>query len=126
MAALTARFFAGPMQGALKWGTLGSRVPVEFGRFDDRSYQVLEFPIFMLIGVFGGLCGALFNYLNTRLSLLRMKYIGPTGHKRFLEVLVVTLSIVSFNFLAPILMGGGTEMASFSTAQRLFVDAGGE
>merc|ERR1719382_1559046 len=44
VSALTARFFAGPMAGGVAWGALGSKVPVEFGRFEDRSYSVLEFP----------------------------------------------------------------------------------
>merc|ERR1740123_2001626 len=34
-AALTVRFFGGPEQHALPWGTMGTGVPVEFGRFSS-------------------------------------------------------------------------------------------
>jgi len=126
MAALTVRFFAGPMDGTMSWGTLGTDVPVEFGRFEARRYQIFELPVFALMGVCGGLCGALFNGINTRLSKWRMRNIGPRGHLRYVEVLFVTLSIVSFNFFAPLVKGGPTNIGSFCPAQKLFVDVGGE
>jgi len=125
--ALTVRFFAGPMEGVAKWGTLGTEVPVEFGRFDNRPYQIWELAIFGVIGVLGGLAGALFNCLNTKLTVWRMQWIGPRGHMRFLEVLFVTGSIITFNFLAPLFFGGESNaMSSFSSAQKLFINLGGE
>mmetsp|Transcript_69800 Transcript_69800/g.175820 ORF Transcript_69800/g.175820 Transcript_69800/m.175820 type:complete len:746 (+) Transcript_69800:55-2292(+) len=126
VAGLTVRFFAGPMDNMTKWGTLGTAVPVEFGRFQDRSYFMWELPIFAAMGVFGGLLGALFNAANTKLSKLRMRFVGPRGHVRFLEVLVVTLVIATFNFFAPLFLADDRSMEKFSLSQRLFVDAGGE
>merc|ERR1719330_730725 len=54
-----------------------------------------------------------------------MRHVGPCGHARFLEVLLVTAVIVSFNFFAPLAQGGSWEMGNFSSVQRLFVEAGG-
>jgi len=125
MATLTVRFFAGPMDGTTLWGTLGTDVPVEFGRFDARRYRIWELAVFGVMGVAGGLCGALFNWLNTRLSMWRTRCIGPRGHLRYVEVLLVTLTIVSFNFFAPLIRGGSTNMGEFCAAQKLFVDVGG-
>lgn len=128
-ATLTVRFFTGPLEQEVAWGTLGTEVPVEFGRFPAtaRRYFVWElFFIFAAIGVLGGILGALANALNTRLTKWRMRFVGPRGHWRFLEVLLVTAAIVSFNFFAPLLQEGGPqEMGSFSSVQRLFVEAGG-
>merc|ERR1719369_78270 len=127
VAALTVRFFAGPMEGTVAWGMLGTEVPVEFGRFDNRPYQVWELFLFGIIGVLGGLAGALFNGLNTKLSKWRMRWIGPRGHMRYLEVMFVTGSIITFNFMAPLFFGGdSSEMSSFSSSQKLFINLGGE
>lgn len=126
VAGLTVRFFAGPMDHMTEWGTLGTDVPVEFGRFEDRRYFIWEIPIFAAMGVIGGLFGALFNDANTRLSKLRMRLVGPRGHLRFLEVLVVTFTIVSLNFFAPLIQGGDRGVEKFNIAQKLFIDDGVE
>lgn len=127
VASLTVRFFAGPMEGMLAWGTLGTEVPVEFGRFYSQKYQIWELPIFAAMGIFGGLCGALFNELNMRLSKWRMRHVGARGCVRFFEALFVTVAIVSFNFFAPLLkQDGSTHMGGFCAAQKLFTDRGGE
>jgi len=127
VAALTVRFFAGPMEGMVKWGMLGTEVPVEFGRFDNRPYQIWELFIFGIFGILGGLAGALFNSLNTKLSKWRMRWIGPRGHMRYLEVLFVTGTIVTFNFMAPLFFGAvSSEMSSYSSSQKLFINLGGE
>jgi len=127
-ATLTVRFFTAPLEHGIAWGTLGTEVPVEFGRFPStsRRYFVWElFVVFAAIGVAGGLLGAIANGLNTQLTKWRMRHVGPRGHYRFLEVLLLTAVIVSFNFWAPLLQGGSLEMGSFTDVQRLFVEAGG-
>merc|ERR1719346_584414 len=78
-ATLTVRFFLGPIDMKVPWGTLGTVVPVEFGRFATRSYAVWELGVFACMGVFGGLCGAAFNAANLRLSNWRKNHIGATG-----------------------------------------------
>ena len=41
--------------------------------FQNGSYNVWEVPIFALIGVLGGLTGALFNAMNAVLARMRKK-----------------------------------------------------
>jgi len=127
VAALFVRFFAGPREHEVPWGTLGIGVPVEFGRFSssDQCYFLWELPIFAAMGVTGGLLGAAANSLNQRLTCWRMRRIGSRGTCRFVEALGVTAAIVSFNFFAPFLLAGSTELHQFSPVQRLFVDTGG-
>lgn len=125
-AALTVRYFTGPALHGTAWGILGTKVPVEFGRFHGREYKIWELLFFGAIGVAGGLMGAAANALNTQLTKWRMRNVGPRGNRRFVEVLGVTAVIVSFNFWAPLLQAGPQEMGRFSPVQRLFVDAGGE
>ncbi|XP_063917267.1 H(+)/Cl(-) exchange transporter 7 [Zophobas morio] len=48
---------------------------LNLGKFENFSYQVYELPIFLLMGAFGGLLGALWNHINYRLSVFRMRYI---------------------------------------------------
>lgn len=106
---LVSRLFMGRDHG-LPWGLLGWRVPVSFGRFSNMDYYILEFGIFGLMAVCGGLMGALFNCMNKRLTLWRQRHIGPRGHKRFLEALFVTFVIASFNFWVVILLSDGPYM----------------
>eukprot|EP00930_Biecheleria_cincta_P097551 TRINITY_DN89254_c0_g1_i1.p1 TRINITY_DN89254_c0_g1~~TRINITY_DN89254_c0_g1_i1.p1 ORF type:complete len:891 (+),score=120.35 TRINITY_DN89254_c0_g1_i1:146-2674(+) len=98
VATLTSRFFLGPLLANLRWGWLGNKVPVSFGRFAELDYHVSELPIFALMAVVGGLFGALFNAANKRLTKWRQRRVGPRGHKRFLEVLFVTFMLASLNF----------------------------
>ncbi|CAE8615621.1 unnamed protein product, partial [Polarella glacialis] len=99
--ALASRFFIGPILGGIPWGHLGSAVPVSFGKFHHMEWDILEMPIFAMMGVAGGLFGALFNAVNQRLSEWRIRHIGPRGRRRFFEVLLVTLVVSSLQFLVP-------------------------
>mmetsp|Transcript_54362 Transcript_54362/g.116084 ORF Transcript_54362/g.116084 Transcript_54362/m.116084 type:complete len:798 (+) Transcript_54362:223-2616(+) len=126
IAGLTVRFFAGPIHGGLGWGKLGTEVPVEFGRFAFRRYNIWELLVFAAMGVAGGLLGGFFNWLNTRITYWRMKHVGGVGLKRFFEALFVTLCIVSFNFFAPLWFGGSTRFRDLTVSQRLFVMPGAE
>lgn len=48
---------------------------LNLGQFERFSYQLYEIPIFILMGSIGGLLGALWNHLNYKLSVWRIKYI---------------------------------------------------
>ena len=50
-----------------------------FGTFTDDHWTVAALSIFFMMGVFGGLLGALFNKLNTLLTQYRMKHIRTFG-----------------------------------------------
>jgi len=41
--------------------------------FQNATYSLWEIPFFMLIGLIGGVLGALFNYLNVQLAKFRKK-----------------------------------------------------
>jgi chloride channel 7 len=47
---------------------------LNFGKFESISYDIYELPIFVIMGVIGGLLGSLFNYINYKLTVFRMRY----------------------------------------------------
>eukprot|EP00931_Biecheleriopsis_adriatica_P071319 TRINITY_DN45166_c0_g1_i1.p1 TRINITY_DN45166_c0_g1~~TRINITY_DN45166_c0_g1_i1.p1 ORF type:complete len:493 (-),score=72.00 TRINITY_DN45166_c0_g1_i1:107-1585(-) len=108
---------------------MGAACPLSFGLFPQQEYNILELFVFIAMGTFGGLCGALFNASNTRLTKWRMRNISKSKFRRFLEVMVVTVTISSFHFLVPLLDNQGATVANidlFSPTERLFWAPGGE
>lgn len=107
-AALTLNLFIVPLRTALPLGSLGSLGALTFGSYletDRNSYRTWEMPIFILLGIVGGLIGACFNGLNILITRARMRYVGPRGVKRFLEVLIVTATISGCAFIVPLYTG---------------------
>lgn len=47
---------------------------LNLGKFENFSYQVYELPIFVLMGTFGGLTGALWNHINYKLAVFRIRW----------------------------------------------------
>lgn len=125
VSAFTVRFFLGPINKTTTFGTLGTSVPVEFGRFPDRTYMAWELVIYALMGVFGGLAGAAFNAANLKLTTWRKAHVGKRGLRRFLEVLIVTFCISTVNFFAP-LAAGSSDMSDYSSSQLLFTESGND
>eukprot|EP00930_Biecheleria_cincta_P071328 TRINITY_DN58845_c0_g1_i1.p1 TRINITY_DN58845_c0_g1~~TRINITY_DN58845_c0_g1_i1.p1 ORF type:complete len:900 (-),score=127.65 TRINITY_DN58845_c0_g1_i1:49-2748(-) len=128
-AALASRFLLAPLETHVPWGTMGAAAPLSFGHFALANYNILELPLFMFMGSFGGLCGAFFNGANTALTKWRMRNISKNRCLRFLEVMVVTMTVASFHFVVPIWDGVGpsnvADIDSFSPTERLFWDPGG-
>ncbi|NWV97725.1 CLCN7 protein, partial [Machaerirhynchus nigripectus] len=62
---------------------------INFGRFDNEKmgYKIQEIPIFIFMGVVGGILGALFNALNYWLTMFRIRYI----HRPCLQVVEAML-----------------------------------
>ncbi|XP_077172978.1 H(+)/Cl(-) exchange transporter 7 isoform X2 [Paroedura picta] len=62
---------------------------INFGRFDTEKvgYTIQEIPIFIFMGVVGGILGATFNALNYWLTMFRIRYI----HRPCLQVLEAML-----------------------------------
>eukprot|EP00931_Biecheleriopsis_adriatica_P069607 TRINITY_DN4342_c0_g1_i3.p1 TRINITY_DN4342_c0_g1~~TRINITY_DN4342_c0_g1_i3.p1 ORF type:complete len:715 (-),score=132.07 TRINITY_DN4342_c0_g1_i3:60-2204(-) len=106
--ALVVRFFTGGSETD-KWGLLAANVPLDFGSLPNLTYEIWELPIFAVLGVLGGLLGGLYNALNLQLTLWRMRQIGSTGCRRFLEVLVLSSVIISLKFFIPVLMLQGVD-----------------
>eukprot|EP00043_Microstomoeca_roanoka_P025293 m.8203 g.8203 ORF g.8203 m.8203 type:complete len:863 (-) comp5395_c0_seq1:405-2993(-) len=71
-------------------GALSSPGLLNFGKFDDMPYSLSELPIFIFMGVVGGLSGAAFNAINERLTHFRMHYIF-TSTSKLLEVFAVAI-----------------------------------
>jgi chloride channel 7 len=64
-------------------GQLSNGGLLNFGSFDNATYSVYELPLYVLIGVLGGLLGALYNHINYRLTVFRMRQ-GRTTNSFFL------------------------------------------
>lgn len=70
--------------------------------FDGRAnYRVYELPIFLAIGCIGGCVGALFNFINGRVTLYRKKYLNAYKWKRMVEVVLITLTMSFISFILP-------------------------
>lgn len=55
-ATFTLAFFLSGMNDNLSWGTLGSHTgSFSFGPFTSSTYQIWEVPLFVLMGIGGGL-----------------------------------------------------------------------
>ncbi|XP_042197047.1 H(+)/Cl(-) exchange transporter 7 isoform X2 [Callorhinchus milii] len=72
-----------------KPGDLSNPGLINFGQFQSEAiqYNWYEIPIFICMGVIGGILGALFNGLNYWLTLFRIRYI----HHPCLQVIEATL-----------------------------------
>lgn len=121
-AALFVRFMLAGIKG--EWGQMGQAAPLSFDYFANSAYRIWEMPVFALMGAVGGLCGAGFNTVNTHLTKWRMRNIGGTGIKRYLEVFVVTFIVTSIMFWMPVCFSGDNDPAKFSMAAKLFREPG--
>jgi chloride channel 7 len=79
--------------------TLGksASVGIQFGTFETADYRTYELFMFIVLGVFGGLLGALFNKINRKVSLFRKAHYDKLW-KKFAELMVITFvwSLISF------------------------------
>ena len=89
-------FLSGTIPGG-EWGQLSEPGLISFGSFENQAqpgYTLIQIPFFLLLGVFGGLSGALFNFLNKHLTIWRGKILKGIHYRVFIEVLVVTFVTV--------------------------------
>ncbi|KAK1165013.1 H(+)/Cl(-) exchange transporter 7-like [Acipenser oxyrinchus oxyrinchus] len=86
----TLNFFLGIYHG--KVGDLSNPGLINFGRFENEAmvYNVYEIPVFIFMGVMGGVLGAIFNTLNYWLTIFRIRYI----HRPCLQVMEAVLVAV--------------------------------
>eukprot|EP01119_Soliformovum_irregulare_P023075 TRINITY_DN7_c2_g1_i2.p1 TRINITY_DN7_c2_g1~~TRINITY_DN7_c2_g1_i2.p1 ORF type:complete len:691 (-),score=162.65 TRINITY_DN7_c2_g1_i2:323-2395(-) len=82
------------------WGLLSQPGLLSFGEFKDVPYDARQLPFMCLLGIVGGLCGAVFNWSNIQLTKLRLLY----RHKRWaraLEATFVGLLTATLTFSVP-------------------------
>nr|CCA15884.1 Chloride Channel (ClC) Family putative [Albugo laibachii Nc14] len=104
-ATFTLAFFLSGMNDNLSWGTLGSHTgSFTFGPFSSSTYQLWEVPVFIMMGIGGGLQGALFNAINTRIARLRSRWVN-SSRVAYMEAILVSLLVTSMSFAAPFLFG---------------------
>ncbi|KAH0947333.1 hypothetical protein HN011_003798 [Eciton burchellii] len=65
---------------------------LNLGKFESIPYQIYEIPLFMIIGIFGGLLGSLWNYINYKITCFRLRFVTRKWLKVTEAVLVAILS----------------------------------
>jgi len=84
-------------------GQLSNGGLLNFGQFDNATYAVWELPLFLLVGIIGGVLGALYNHMNYKLTVFRMRYITARPLK-MLEAAIVSAVTATTGFLMFYLM----------------------
>lgn len=104
MTALTALYVLNTIGST--FGKVGFNKLFSFGNFvfegRETSFAVFELFLFVVIGIIGGLIGAVFNNTNERITKWRMKNVNASKKKRFLEVICVSLLVSLVSFLLPL------------------------
>ncbi|XP_071396707.1 H(+)/Cl(-) exchange transporter 6 isoform X3 [Centroberyx affinis] len=106
-----------------KWGSFQVPGLLNFGEFKcpdgDKNchlWTVVDLAFFVLMGVVGGLLGALFNCINKSLAKYRMRHIHPKAKfVRVLESLLVTMVTTVVIFVASMTLGECRDLASPTT-----------
>lgn len=83
------------------WGALSQPGLVNFGTFSQQQshgYTIVQLPFFILLGVIGGFLGALFNFLNKKLTMFRMRHL-KRPFIRFIEAIAVAIVTSTLSFV---------------------------
>lgn len=48
---------------------------LNLGKFESIPYEIYEIPLFMIMGTFGGLLGALWNHVNYKITCFRLRFV---------------------------------------------------
>ncbi|XP_044068744.1 chloride transport protein 6 isoform X2 [Siniperca chuatsi] len=106
-----------------KWGSFQLPGLLNFGEFKcpdgDKNchlWTAVDLAFFVLMGVVGGLLGALFNCMNKSLAKYRIRHIHPKAKFiRVLESLLVTMVTTVVIFTASMLLGECRDLSSPTT-----------
>ncbi|XP_049852821.1 H(+)/Cl(-) exchange transporter 7 isoform X4 [Schistocerca gregaria] len=71
---------------------------LNFGKFENISYEMTELLIFVVMGIIGGLLGSLFNHINYKLTVFRMRYL-PYKSLKVVEAAIVAMFTATVGFL---------------------------
>lgn len=103
-----------------KWGSFQLPGLLNFGEFKcqdgDKNchlWTAVDLAFFVLMGVVGGLLGALFNCINKSLAKYRIRHIHPKARFiRTLESVLVAMVTTVVTFAASVLLGECRELSS--------------
>ncbi|XP_029911548.1 chloride transport protein 6 [Myripristis murdjan] len=106
-----------------KWGIFQLPGLLNFGEFKcpegDKNchlWTIVDLAFFVLMGVVGGLLGALFNFVNKSLAKYRIRHIHPKAKFiRVLESLLVTMVTTVVIFVASMTLGECRDLVSPTT-----------
>eukprot|EP00357_Protocruzia_adherens_P027476 CAMPEP_0115032494 /NCGR_PEP_ID=MMETSP0216-20121206/39196_1 /TAXON_ID=223996 /ORGANISM="Protocruzia adherens, Strain Boccale" /LENGTH=357 /DNA_ID=CAMNT_0002410413 /DNA_START=41 /DNA_END=1114 /DNA_ORIENTATION=+ len=79
LATLVLNIFRFYVEGPGYFGGEDFAIFLEFDNTSEDKYTLEEMPVFILMGVAGGLLGALFNSVNHYVNIFRKKVIGSLG-----------------------------------------------
>lgn len=71
---------------------------INFGKFDDINYSFFELPIYIVMGAMGGGFGALYNHINHKLTVFRMRYLSSKWSK-VAEAGLVAMATAAVGFI---------------------------
>jgi chloride channel 6 len=93
----------------LQFGLLGAPSLVDFGVFqqDERQlWKAYHLIVFIIMGAVGGLLGALFNSINTQITIYRLKYLIRRRRVwRMLEAVLIIICTTAAVSIAVMLLG---------------------
>jgi len=84
-----------------KWDNVDSPGLLDFGNFKADAYKLYEMPVFAIIGVLGGLLGAAFCAVNTKVSHMRIACINSKPIYRAIEAVMVATVVSTCCFWMP-------------------------
>ncbi|CAK1595967.1 unnamed protein product [Parnassius mnemosyne] len=76
---------------------------LNLGKMEPFPFQFYELPVFMLFGAVGGLLGALWNYINYKLAVFRIRYVSAPW-LRVVEACLVAATTATCGFLMMFLL----------------------
>lgn len=76
---------------------------IKFGQYDEHPYKLHDFPFFLILGMFGGLLGAFFIFVNYNINKIRKQYLNSKW-KRVIEAIILVLLTSTVIFFAPMLL----------------------
>ena len=73
---------------------------IKFGEYDEIPYKLQDIPFFVILGVFGGLLGSFFIYINFELNAIRKRVLN-TPAKKIGETIALTALTATVLFFTP-------------------------
>mmetsp|Transcript_15680 Transcript_15680/g.24040 ORF Transcript_15680/g.24040 Transcript_15680/m.24040 type:complete len:346 (+) Transcript_15680:770-1807(+) len=65
---------------------------IKFGEYDSHPYKLQDFPFFIILGIFGGLLGSFFIYINFELNVIRKRLLKTKALKVFETIALCALT----------------------------------